>query len=120
MNFINKLFKRLDLYNTFFFLILNDRLNRLLNHEDDIFDENLFKISKNKFILSLSEKYQITSLISTEHFLIAGIGNEIVGWSWSNIINLESTNFPKSSWNIRIPPTKYVLLIKFHPSSNYI
>ncbi|KAK7579670.1 hypothetical protein V9T40_000299 [Parthenolecanium corni] len=80
------------------------KLSALSNHSVEFFEEGLSKAPKNKILLQASKTCHISSLISNDQFLIAGIGDQIVGWSWNDLINAESSNScPKSAWNISIP-----------------
>ncbi len=78
-----------------------------MSNADDFVDDSS-KISKNKYFVNLQHNCQITSLISTEKFLVGAIGNEIVGWQWSDLVNFENESpKPRISWTIRLPISKY-------------
>ncbi|XP_068629842.1 THO complex subunit 6 [Battus philenor] len=55
--------------------------------------------NKPKHLHQLENENQITSLASTENFLIVGTVNEISGWDWKAILQ---TKLSKPTWTIKI------------------
>lgn len=67
--------------------------------------EDVRKLLRNRSNFYSNPAFQVSSLISNDTFLIAGIGDEIYGWLWDNVLNNGSENI---AWKIQLPQTTYV------------
>jgi hypothetical protein len=52
---------------------------------------------------------QISSLATTEDYLIIGTAGEILGYDWDTILKQRK---PYLAWSISVPPSKYIIEIK--------
>ena len=87
--------------------LFNSFRKLLKNAEEDVSDDNS-KISKNRFVLNTSFQKQISCLLSNEKFCIGGIGGEIYGWQWSDVIGIENGSLISNpSWKICLPQSGY-------------
>lgn len=55
--------------------------------------------NKPKYIHTLDSGHQISSLASTDKFLIVGSVNEIIGWDWKCVT---SAKLSKPTWTIKL------------------